>query len=82
MLEKDLVYETLNELRRVGKEKSDYERVLLIGAGNMMEEMARKIFDTDIPHNQQINADRAGSCPHCGGTGGAHQGDCKIFENL
>ena len=30
----------------------------------------------------QINKEQVGKCPHCGGTGGAHQGNCRVFDNL
>lgn len=61
-LDKRIIYGTLSELRELGKTKSDYERILLIGSANLMEIMARKIFDPDKPHNQSLKADKRTYC--------------------
>ena len=63
-IDKDFTYQVITELRRVGKNASEDDRVLMLGAANLMERNIRAYLD--LLENQQTNSadqKRPGNCP-------------------
>ena len=53
-IDKDFTYQVINELRRVGKNASKDERILMLGAANLMENTIRAYLD--LLDSQQANS--------------------------
>lgn len=44
-IDKDFVYQVITELRTSGKDKSTDDRILMLGAANVMESLIRAYMD-------------------------------------
>jgi len=71
MVDKDFTYQVINELRETGSKKNhdDYDRTLMLGAANVMEQIIRGYLDL-------LDAKCGPDCHYTEKYGFVHEADC------